>query len=220
MNVLCVVGHPDDEVLMCGGTIAKHAEAGDTVRVFILADGESSRDVSRAEIHEAIRQRVIAGHAASEILGHDGNIAGYEDQCLDKLGSLMLTKRIEIEVRRFQPEVVYTHWTGDMNADHRAVAEATLVACRPNPDCSVREVLMGEVPSSTEWAGGFVPDVFVDITAQFAKKEAALKCYSKEISADVRHPRSNAAILALAYVRGVSAGVSSAEAFKLVRSKR
>ena len=35
-NVLAVMAHPDDEVLGCGGTLAKHAENGDKVEVSIL----------------------------------------------------------------------------------------------------------------------------------------------------------------------------------------
>ena len=43
-KVLVVVAHPDDEVLGCGGTIAKHINNGDSVSVLILADGETSRE--------------------------------------------------------------------------------------------------------------------------------------------------------------------------------
>ena len=42
-TVLVVAAHPDDEVLGCGGTLARHTEEGDTGHVLILADGESSR---------------------------------------------------------------------------------------------------------------------------------------------------------------------------------
>ena len=42
-NVLIVVAHADDEVLGCGGTIAKRVASGDAVQLLILADGVSSR---------------------------------------------------------------------------------------------------------------------------------------------------------------------------------
>jgi LmbE family N-acetylglucosaminyl deacetylase len=38
-KVLEVAVHPDDEVLGCGGTIAKLTAAGDTVNVVIAAEG-------------------------------------------------------------------------------------------------------------------------------------------------------------------------------------
>ena len=42
-RVLVVAAHPDDEVLGCGGTIAKHADAGDQVQILIVAEGATSR---------------------------------------------------------------------------------------------------------------------------------------------------------------------------------
>ena len=39
MNILVIAAHPDDEVLGCGGTIARHAAAGDAVTILILANG-------------------------------------------------------------------------------------------------------------------------------------------------------------------------------------
>ena len=42
-KVLVVVAHPDDEVLGCGGTIIKHKQANDKVKIIFLADGISSR---------------------------------------------------------------------------------------------------------------------------------------------------------------------------------
>ena len=32
-NILIVLAHPDDEILGCGGTIARHSEAGDNVKI-------------------------------------------------------------------------------------------------------------------------------------------------------------------------------------------
>jgi LmbE family N-acetylglucosaminyl deacetylase len=43
MSVLCVVAHPDDEVLGVGGTLARHASDGDDVHVCVFSDGVTSR---------------------------------------------------------------------------------------------------------------------------------------------------------------------------------
>ena len=34
-NVLCVIGHPDDETLGCGGTLARASAEGARVRIFL-----------------------------------------------------------------------------------------------------------------------------------------------------------------------------------------
>ena len=47
MNVLVVAAHPDDEVLGCGGTIARLVEEGHDVYIGILGEGSTSREVKR-----------------------------------------------------------------------------------------------------------------------------------------------------------------------------
>ena len=46
-NILVIAAHPDDEILGCVATIAKHTKAGDEVHVVILAEGATSRDDKR-----------------------------------------------------------------------------------------------------------------------------------------------------------------------------
>lgn len=214
MNVLCVVAHPDDEVLMCGGTIAKHVAAGDKVFVLAMADGVSSRE---GWDRQDRLDRVAAADAASRVLGHNGDIVGWADQRLDTVDHLMMNQRIEAEIRKQKPEVVYTHWHGDLNLDHALVSRSVKVACRPGS--GVREVYLGEVPSSTEYAGGFNPNTFVDIGDQMDLKLEALRCYDGELR-DGNHPRSLFAIGALAQLRGACVGVAAAEAFETHRVLR
>ena len=46
-NILVIAAHPDDEVLGCGGTIARHANSGDHVNILIIAEGSTSRQSKR-----------------------------------------------------------------------------------------------------------------------------------------------------------------------------
>ncbi len=214
-DILVVVAHPDDETLMCGGTIAKHVAAGDKVRVLILSEGVDSRMDATNPDRIA---RLKACNEASNILGFDGEVLTYPDQRFDTVARLDITRAIEKRVAQYRPHTVYTHWSGDMNLDHRICSDAVAVACRPVPGCSVKTLLMGEVPSSTEWSPmcAFYPDWFVDISETMSKKIVAFAAYSTE-GRPFPHPRSPLGIEQLMHWRGVSCGVRAAEAFILAR---
>lgn len=221
-RVLVVAAHPDDEVLGCGGTIARHAHAGDEVHVVILAEGATSR--SDARDTDAFADELGALKAASEsaaaILGAVGvTVHDLPDNRLDSLALLDVVKAVEAHVERVAPEIVYTHHPGDCNADHRVVFDAVLAATRPLPGSTVRTLLTFEVASSTEWGGGqspFVPDWFVDVSGTLLRKLDALDAYDLEMR-PWPHPRSREAVEALARWRGATVGCEAAEAFSLVR---
>ncbi len=211
-RVMVTVAHPDDETIMCGGTIAKHVCAGDEVRVLVAADGVTSRDQSA---DKDIRNLQL--DRAAERLGFTWVSLDFYDQQLDGVPRLKLTKCIEMFARDFEPSIVYTHWHGDMNLDHRIVSECTTVACRPYPGQSVRTLLMGEVCSSTEWAGGFDPDWFVLLNErEWDAKLEALKCYAEELR-EYPHARSLHAIQSLMWHRAATVGANFAEAFEIGR---
>ncbi len=220
-RVLCVAAHPDDEVLFAGGTMARHADAGDVVRSFILAEGATSRGAKRVEV-DALRE---AAAISAKILGIDSlDFGGLPDQRLDDMPLLDVIKLIEAQVTQFQPTVVYTHHGGDLNLDHQIVHRAVITACRPLPGNSLKAVYAGETLSSTEWAApstcqGFVPQHFVTIENSLARKLEALRAYQAEMRA-FPHPRSIEAVEALARVRGATIGVTAAEAFMVERSIR
>ena len=211
--VLVVVAHPDDEVLGCGGTMAKWAREGRDVHVLIMADGETARGDVPTEA------RSQAAVAAGQTLG----VASVEqltlpDNRMDRLELLDVVQMIEARISKIQPTTILTHHAGDVNVDHRIVHQAILAACRPQPGHCVRELLYFEVPSSTEWQapGTFAPTVFVDIDGTLDEKMDALECYDAEMRA-FPHARSYGAVDALTRWRGATAGVYHAEAFMLGR---
>jgi LmbE family N-acetylglucosaminyl deacetylase len=59
MNILVIATHPDDEVLGCGGAIARHVSRGDRVEVVIVTRGapelypEDQVNTLRKELHAA-----------------------------------------------------------------------------------------------------------------------------------------------------------------------
>lgn len=223
---LVVAAHPDDEVLGCGGTIARRTAEGAEVHVLILGEGATSRADRRADGDtEAVDRLVAAAEAAGAVLGAASvEVAGFADNRFDSVDLLDVVKRVEAHVDRHRPEVVYCQHGGDVNVDHRRTFEAVLAATRPQPGHPVRELLAFAVGSSTEWAfqtlaPAFVPQVFVAIEDTLAAKLDALRCYEDELR-PFPHPRSLEAVEAQSRVWGAQVGVVAAEAFSLVRARR
>ena len=223
-SVLVVAAHPDDEVLGCGGTIARHADAGDQVQVLIVAEGATSRQQHRDRV-QATGELSALAQAAQQvgvILGAQGvELLNFPDNRLDSLDRLDLIKQIEERIARHQPQVVYVHHVGDVNIDHRRLHESVVTACRPTPGQPVRRLLSFEVASSTEWqppgsAPAFQPNWFVDISAQWIRKRESLEAYASEMRA-WPHARSIQAVDHLVRWRGAQVGVEAAEAFCLLR---
>ncbi len=216
--MLVVAAHPDDETLGCGGTIARHVAEGDTVDAVFMADGVSSRP--GADPDEAA-SRLLCSEQALSILGIKRSFhLGMPDNMLDSIPLLELVQRLEKIVAETAPDLIYTHHCADLNIDHRITFQAVLTVARPQPRCSIREVLTFEVMSSTEWASEsgtpFAPDVFTDITAYWEQKKKALAAYAVEMR-EAPHSRSVAHMDALSLHRGMSVGLARAEAFKLIR---
>lgn len=215
-RIAVIVAHPDDEVLGCGGTIRRHTLAGDEVRTIALADGETSREEGAGE--KKIAARMAKMKAAAKILGVAKHFAHrLPDNRLDGVSLLDLVKLVEGHIRKFAPSVVYTHYAGDLNVDHRRVHQAVLTACRPQPGAPVQSILLFEIPSSTEWqaatnGSGFAPNYFVDISETLEAKLRALRAYDDEMR-PWPHARSYQAVEHLARWRGATVGCAAAEAF-------
>jgi len=217
MKVVALAAHPDDELLGLGGTLARHADAGDEVVAVIASEGASSRYAAGAD-----STLMASARAAARVLGlRDVRFLGLPDQRLDEPPILEIIRPIEGALRELAPDIVYVHHWGDLNRDHRVVHEATLVACRPVGDAYPRAVYCFETPSSSEWAAPdpqscFAPNRFVDVTATIERKLEAMRCYETELR-PAPHPRSIDALRTRAAYWGQTVGLAFAEPFVTLR---
>jgi LmbE family N-acetylglucosaminyl deacetylase len=224
-TVLVIAAHPDDEILGCGGAIAKHIQQEDTVHVWILAEGLTSRDQirDRSKHSEGFEELSQASRKANAILGVTSlNLHDFPDNRMDSLELLDVVKHIEQLITRYKPDIVYTHHIGDVNVDHRVIHQAVVTACRPIPgNHLIRSIRYFEVASSTEWqtsgsAPVFAPNLFVDISDTLTLKLQALEEYVGEMR-PWPHARSVKALEHLARWRGATIGMDAAEAFVIGR---
>ena len=215
-SILVICAHPDDETLGLGGTLFLHTQKGDTVNVAIFTSGQYGRDNTQ----KGIKIRKDQAKKACSSLGIKNLIFfDFPDQELEKIDLIELSSKIEIMIKKFKPEIVFTHYWGDVNQDHRRLFEASLIACRPDYLSSIERIICYETPSSTEFGSyheKFNPNYFVDVSQAFPKKIHALKQYKKELR-KYPHPRSLEAIKNRSEYWGQCVGVKKAEAFFILR---
>ena len=225
MKILVVVAHPDDEILGCGATVAKHIQKGDEVEFLIIGDGITARysekELDNPEVIKQVKSIWKGANDAARVIGvNKVQIEGLHCGRFDTYPLIDIIKIIEKKISIFQPERIYTHSPLDANNDHQIVFKSLQIATRPivNKNYYVKEIFLMEVLSSTEWnfAESFRPDYYVDVESTIDLKTKSMKTYSSE-GGDFPHPRSNESIIALSMKRGSEVGLKNAEAFKILR---
>lgn len=193
-GILAIGAHPDDIELGCGGSLAKAARAGRPVHALIFSKGR------RGALSD--EDRAQETRSAHSLLGiADVSVHDFEDTCLwTKLNEMVAI--IEEAVRRVNPVRVYTMYQHDRHQDHRAVYEASAIACRKVP-----QLLGYETPSSYP---NFIPTIFEPIEAYLETKVAALKCH---ISQGNRLYMQEDKIRSAAHFRGVQVDLGPCEGF-------
>ncbi len=225
-RILVFAPHPDDEILGCGGTMAKYSAQGTEVYVCIVTSGQppvfdNSEAVAKGWPH-TLYPEIVKSHG----------VIGVKETVFLQLPCVLLEREprhivnrsIGELVQRVKPDVVFIPHFGDMQKDHAIVSEAVMVAVRPKYDHVPRQVYAYETLSETEWniphaANAFLPDTFIDISKELTLKLEAMRCYESQLG-PFPDPRSLEALEALAHLRGSTMGAEAAEAFSLIREYR
>ena len=219
-KTLVIAAHPDDEVLGCGGLIAKLINQGEQVRVVFLAEGTSCRYESMSkQVQDEINFRNQCGIKALNSLGVNSyKFNNLPCGRLDKEPIIEIAKIIEEEISIYKPATVLTHSSNDVNNDHKIIFRAVVQATRPVGKI-VKNLLSFEILSSSEWnyVEVFKPNLFVDVTSTINEKINAMHYYTTE-QPKYPHPRSDQVIMSLASLRGSQAGMEYAEGFQIIRS--
>jgi len=173
MNILAIGAHFDDVELGCGGALAKHAQNGDSVYVYVATVSGFNN-----QYNESIRSNEIAleeAQAAMRVLGVKELICGkFKTLNVEFVDDLNIEILKIVEDKKI--DKVYAHWIGDIHHDHQAVAKASLHSCRHVP-----RLLMYRsnwYHSTMEFRGNF----YIDITLQWDFKERAIQAHASEMS--------------------------------------
>lgn len=216
-RVLVIAPHPDDEVLGAGGTVARLSDAGAEVVVAIVTEGAPPLFAEAATAN--VRREARASHAR---LGVARTVfLDHPAARLDQVPHHELNRTLGELVSDVAPDTLLLPFVGDIHLDHQLTFLSAMVAARPHCAEFPGRILCYETLSETNWnaplmAPSFVPNVFVDISAQLERKLEAMSLFASQ-QRNFPHERSLAAIRALAMLRGSTVHRPAAEAFMLVR---
>jgi LmbE family N-acetylglucosaminyl deacetylase len=206
VKVLAIAGHADDIELGAGGSILKHTSNGDEVTLLLITHSEYC-DYNG----NLIRSRATAAEeaqAAANIMGIKNTIClGYETK--EVLYTVELIEDLNRIIDDLSPDIVYTHWDGDANQDHSAIAQATVIAARNIP-----RILMYRSnwnPTIKDFKGNFI----IDISDHMDNKIQAIKAHKSEVLK--RGPNWVEYFTNLNRNTGIENKVSYAEDFEVVR---
>ena len=172
MNVLVIGAHFDDAELGCGGILAKHAAAGDSVYVYVATVSGFLN-----QYNQEIRSSEVALEEAQAAM----HVLGVKDLFCGPFKTLEVefTDTLNVEILKIvdkkKIDTVYAHWTGDIHHDHQAVSRASLHSCRHVP-----RLLMYRsnwYHSTLDFRGNF----YVDVTDFWEVKEKAIRAHKSEI---------------------------------------
>ena len=217
MKVLIIAPHPDDEVLGCGGTIAKHVAFGNEVYVCVVTKG--AEPLFSEEQVEKVRGEC---RKANNILGVKGiEFLDFPAAMLEEVPRYKLNDALSNIIQNIKPNEVYIPHRGDMQLDHKLIVDAAMVALRPKYEHVVNRIYSYETPSETGWdvpneENAFIPNVYNDISRHIETKLEALECYQTQMG-HYPNARSVEAEKALAMYRGSTVHTEYAEAFELIR---
>jgi LmbE family N-acetylglucosaminyl deacetylase len=206
MNVLAIGAHADDVELGLGGTISKHVSNGDNVHILLVTHSEytnfdgklvRSRETALEEAHNAAK---IMGVSRLSCLNYETKAVTYD---------VRLIEDINRHIDHDRANVVYTHWDGDINQDHSAISQATIVAGR-----NVPRLLMYR----SNWYKSykhFENNFYVDVSEFIEKKIEAIRAHSSEMSR--RGDDWTDFFKNQCRINGQEVGVRYAESFQVVK---
>ena len=196
--VLAIGAHPDDVEIGCGGTLLRHAHAGDRTTILTLTGGEHGGDAGA---------RADESRAAAELLGARLVHLQLPDTVLSEGPETI--SAIEAVIADVGPTIVYTHTLRDNHQDHRSTNRATMIAARGVPN-----VLCYQAPSTVI---DFTPTHFVDVTDFIDAKLRALRAFASQYAVRV-YLAEDMTLATARYWSRFAGGVGYVEPLEVVRT--
>ncbi len=172
-NIIIFCAHNDDQVIGCGGTIAKYSKEGKKVMTIIFSYGELSHPHLQRKV--VVKTRVKESLKAEKILGGSGIIylgldeGKFAQQIKDK----KVDKRLKSMIKEKKPAKIFTHSSDDPHPDHRAVNS---IITKILEEMNYKDELYSfDIWNFLQTKKRNTPKLIVDISNTFKKKVEAFK---------------------------------------------
>jgi len=171
-KVLVLAPHPDDETIGCGGSLVRHTDAGDPVKVVFLTNGAYGDTSGRMDRDAYVGWRRDEAEKACACLGvTDLEFWAYEDRSL--AGARGALRRLIDLLEDFRPELVYAPSPVEIHPDHRAASFLLFDAVRSiDIEFQIAFYEIGQ-PMSV--------NVLVDISEVLDRRVRALEAYESQL---------------------------------------
>lgn len=216
-RVLVIAPHPDDEILGCGGTMARLADEGYSVHVLIATRGMPPAFHEEGVVQ--VRSEMRKAHELLDVVEtHETDLPA---AALDTVPAAQVNAEIGRIIDDVSPDTLFLPHIGDIHGDHAIIFQAAMVAARPRHDRAPSRILCYETLSETNWYAppmtpAFMPNVFIDISSTLERKLDAFRCFESQVR-PFPEERSIEALEALARSRGATVHLKAAESFMNIR---
>ena len=188
-TILVVTPHPDDAEGAAGGTIAKWADEGYSIIYAICTSGDKGSSDLQMTPEKLLQIREQEQREAAKILGvKELFFLRHPDGFLEDTPAFR--EQLTRLIRKYRPEKVMTcdpHRRYILHRDHRVTGMAVLDAVFPSardhlyfPQHLAEGLSPHKVQQVYLW-GTTEPNTFIDISANFERKVAALRCHKSQL---------------------------------------
>lgn len=212
-KVLVLAPHPGDEIFGIGGTLARHREQGDEIRIIYLCDGRSGTkrpvtEIVRDELKKVRRAEAVAGITTLGI--NPGKLTFWAYRDGELTANKTVVKALTQVLVEYLPTIIYAPHAADSHPDHVTTAQLlakTLV--------TMGGELPGEIWGYEFWQPTFANRI-VDITSVSQQKAVAMQAHASQLKCRAY----DTAIDGLNRYRGGLAGLQGpAEGFLALKPK-
>ena len=206
MNILAIGSHFDDVEIGCGGSLINFRKKGHKIHLIVVTNSEYTN--FNGSIIRSKEQALNEGVCAANILGVT-SFVNMDYACKTVKCDKSLIEGLNSLIDRVSPDLIFTHWYGDLHEDHYEVARASLVATRHYP--CVLTYRSNWYHASSLYNGRF----YVDITDTIDAKSNLMRLH------EVEYKRRGEAWIdfmrARAKEAGLRIGVPYAEEFEVFK---